>query len=272
MDYQRRLSEHLAGYRVARLGIETPGTFRHRDREIPYGHILPKDQADRNLLDLALPMIREYEASNPGLKRHRYFHHLNSSQAFALNLFFPYFEDSSNGAAALLRALGQPGLLTRWKPEYIPDPEERTNVDVMWETADGTRTICEVKLSEAGFGSAEADKEHLLKLEAIYRQPLRAHVSPDLLSPPNFFRFYQLLRNVWHLARPSADRLLFLMPRANTGLWRSLTGFLPQVSAEMRSRITTVAIEDVLISLECDSDCPEALRSYAGELSTKYVC
>jgi hypothetical protein len=44
-------------------------------------------------------------------KCHQYLHHLNSSQAFAFNLFFPYFSGGPEAASALLRALGQEGVL-----------------------------------------------------------------------------------------------------------------------------------------------------------------
>jgi hypothetical protein len=101
----------------------------------------------------AEPAASAFLAAHPG-KRHRYFHHLNSSQAFAFNLFFPYFSGEPEVASALLRALGQEATLAGWEPEAVPAPDEETNIEVFWTTADGVRTFCEVKLSEADFGKA----------------------------------------------------------------------------------------------------------------------
>jgi hypothetical protein len=87
-----------------------------------------------------------YLEHHPEIELHQYFHHLNSSQAFALNLFFPYFEGPPGRSRILLRALGQEGTLQErhWKLEDVPDKAEESNIDVTWMTASMTRTLCEV--------------------------------------------------------------------------------------------------------------------------------
>ena len=163
MSYQDDLKRHLADYKRLCLGISEPGMFRYRGRNVRRHHILPLANASRNLLEEAEPAASAFLAAHPH-KRHRYFHHLNSSQAFAFNLFFPYFCGEAESASALLRALGRPGVLSGWEPEAVPAPEEETNIDVFWSTTDGTRTFCEVKLSEADFGQADDDARHRAKL------------------------------------------------------------------------------------------------------------
>jgi hypothetical protein len=101
MSYQDVLKRHLADHKRKVLGIEEAGIYSRTGK--PYEHILPKALADRNLLEPALTIERTYRRR---MKRHPDFHHLNSSQAFAFNLFFPYFEGGPQGSAALLRALG----------------------------------------------------------------------------------------------------------------------------------------------------------------------
>jgi hypothetical protein len=90
MSYQDELKYHLAEFKRFHLGIAEPGLFRFRGRNLEYHHILPAAHALANLLLEAEPAAKAFLAANPR-KRHRYFHHLNSSQAFAFNLFFPYF-------------------------------------------------------------------------------------------------------------------------------------------------------------------------------------
>ena len=267
-NYAKHLNVHLASYKARCLGAFEPGTFMYRGQELRYDHILPKEQGWLNLLGPCRPDIQRYLATRPAIKLHRYFHHLNSSQAFALNLFFPYFE--KGGAPQLLAAMGSAGHLSSWDPECIVDVEEGTNVDVTWQSG-GTRTYCEVKLSEQEFGTAKDDERHRGKLERIYRPGLAGACSPEWLQPEEFFQNYQLFRNVWLVAREPGSNLVFLAPRANTKIWRQLTAFFGKLHEPLATRVRAVAIEDVIDSLAAADALPPALRNYAELLREKYV-
>jgi hypothetical protein len=169
LSYQDDLKKHLAEFKRRNLGISAPGVFRYRGRDLQYHHILPLANSSANFLEEAEPAASAFLTAHPQ-KRHQYFHHLNSSQAFAFNLFFPYFSGAQESASALLRALGQDGILAEWEPEAVPVPDEETNIDVLWATTDGVRTFCEVKLSEADFGKAIDDDRHRAKLVDIYSE------------------------------------------------------------------------------------------------------
>jgi hypothetical protein len=268
MSYQDRLFAHLGSYKRTALGIQEPGVYRYRGEDVLRDHILAVQHADLNLLPLARPMERML---GPGVKRHRFFHHLNSSQAFAFNLFLPYFNGGDVAASALLRALGQRAGLKSWELEAVPVEREGTNIDALWVTDDGATTFCEVKLSEAEFGTAEDDERHREKLATIYRPMLQGHVAAGALEEAEFFAAYQVLRNVWHLVRVDRSSLLFLLPRANAGLWSTLPAVLALLTSDVRARVSIVAIEDVLARLVVDEECPTILRAYAGELAAKYV-
>ena len=54
---------------------------------VNYDHILPKDKYMRNILVDYRESFWASEYSNINL--HRFFHHLNSSQALCINLFYP---------------------------------------------------------------------------------------------------------------------------------------------------------------------------------------
>lgn len=270
MCYGEKLKRHLADFKCRELAIGRPGVYRHRGTDYSYHHILPSPHEDQVFTAEARPAAMEFLARHPG-KRHRYVHHLNSSQAFAFNLFFPYFSGPPEAAAALLRSLGQGGPLVAWEPEAVPDAEEESNIDMTWLGADGVRTFCEVKLTEGDFGKAADDERHRAKLAGIYGGVLRGHLRPELLEAPAFFAGYQFYRNLWHAARVERSRLLFLLPRANIRLWEILAGLLSGVLPATLERVTAVAMEDVIGTLEADGLCPAPHREYARKLRARYI-
>lgn len=266
--YAKIIQRHLAAYKASRLGVKEAGTFLHKGKELHYAHILPKELRWLNILEPIRSEVRDYLDRHRDVKPHKYFHHLNSSQAFALNLFFPYFEQGA--ALALLQAMGTPGEFAGWRPEYIPDAAEGTNVDVMWLTTDGTKTFCEVKLSEQEFGVAKDDRRHRQKLEDIYKPALIGQCAPELLEPSAFFSQYQLLRNVWLAARNPDSSVVFLVPRANSALWPQLAPFIEKLAPPLARRVRAVAIEDVLATLASSKSAPQ-LALYAQLLQEKYL-
>jgi hypothetical protein len=267
IDYQQSLQTHLADYARNSLRVLGGGTYRGKI----YPHILPKSLQELNLLETSRTALRLYLRANPSIKLHMYFHHLNSSQAFAFNLFFPFFSAGAGPARALSSTLGVDQEVTsNWEFEHIADANEGTNADIMWHTTHA-RVYCEVKLSERGFGTAVNDLEHCRKLEAIYEPRLRKIVAPDLLDEATFFRNYQLLRNVSLLAANDTDRLVILHPHANRSLHKPLQKVLDGVAPAFRSRITVAYVEECLASLNSNTGLPIELRSYASQLSEKYV-
>src|ERR1700744_5267215 len=101
--YEQVLKRHLDAYRLGRLGgvkagdlINSSGTKR------PYGHILPKDLQWLNILEPFRHEIMAYQAAR-SLNLNNYFHHLDSSQAFAFNLFIPFVQYAPVALASALR-------------------------------------------------------------------------------------------------------------------------------------------------------------------------
>jgi hypothetical protein len=266
MSYQDDLRRHLTEYKKLCLGISELGVFHHRGRDLLCSHILPVQNAALNLFEEA----RHFRQIYPNVKLHRYFHHLNSSQAFAINLFFPFFSGKPEAASALLRALGSPGVFASWEPEWVPDRIEGTNIDVCWRTESGATTFCEVKLSETDFGKAPDDRRHREKFPA-YRDRLIPHLEAVKLERAAFFDAYQFNRNVYHMACDDRARLIFLLPRANAVLWERLKQLLNGVVPSTQARISGVAIEDVIAALCADEECPKEMREYAARLKQKYV-
>jgi hypothetical protein len=271
MSYRTRLVEHLTSYRENQLGIADSGVFRYRDRNVPRGHVLPITEKWRNLLPFGEAAIRKYLDQHPTIKLHRYFHHLTSSQAFALNLFVPFFEGGPDSSRALIRAFGQSGQIMEWKPEAVPSADEGTNLDAWWRLENRLETFCEVKLCEGEFGKCEADNKHREKLNSIYNPRLRGVVSDQLLTEDTFFANYQILRNLWHLVGSTNAELIFLLPKSNARLWKQLGTALKSVVQDVNKRVRVVATDTLLESLINDERCPAEYREYAMQLQEKYA-
>jgi hypothetical protein len=270
-QYTKDLQSHLTAYKHSRLGVKEAGIFLHKGVELRCGHILPKDLKWLNILEPCRKEVRHFIKTHPDVRLHKFFHHLNSSQAFALNLFFPFFEGGNAASSALTRALGTKGAATSWIPEHLPDVEEGTNIDISWQNDQGSWAHCEVKLSEAEFGKAKNDLRHLKKLKEIYGPVLQPCCPARLLEPATFFGYYQILRNVWLAARDPAASVVFLLPKSNKSLWKSLDEVVSSLEPSLRKRIHLTAVEDVLQKLAVDKNCPPSLSWYAELLSEKYV-
>ncbi len=268
-SFAATLNHHLAAYKTLRLGVTEAGTFVHKGKEVRHGHILPRELRWLNILESYRSEVRRYVEARDDLKLHKYFHHLNSSQAFALNLFFPFFENGHS--ACLLRAMGLQGGAMTWRPESIVAPKEGTNVDISWQCPGGEWTYCEVKLSEAGFGAAKDDKRHREKLNAIYRPILSAYCPAELLEPQSFFANYQVLRHLWLAASDPKASVVFLLPRQNVALWGPLQAVTRAVAPTIAKRVAIVATEDVLAALMSSQTTTPRLVWYAELLAEKYV-
>lgn len=267
--FAKELQKHLTAYKSSRLGVREAGIFLHKGKEVRHGHILPKDLKWLNILEPFRSEIRAYLNARSEIRLHQYFHHLNSSQAFALNLFFPFFEGGAS--SALLRALGTNGSVSEWFPELVPDADEGTNVDISWKDTSGSWTFCEVKLSEQEFGKATGEERHYSKLEKTYGPVLRPYCPSELLQPKAFFANYQILRNIWLAAREPTSSIVFLLPTHNEALWEPLLKMKASLDPSLASRIHLAKIEHVLHSLATDKSVPPRLSWYAQLLSEKYV-
>lgn len=269
-DYIARLKRHLAGYKSSVLGVQESGVWGTPPRAYP--HILPAEQA---ALNIVAPLRERFQSENRRhrWKLHKYFHHLSSSQALAFNLLFPIFPEVGLGMKATRRVLGLGSEADCTLAfEAVLDPSEGTNVDALVLAEDGSRTIIEIKLTERAFGAAPADARHLKKLGAIYRPLLTGRVADDCLEPREFFRDYQLYRNLAQIRRETSDRVVLLLPRARTQLWGHAVSWCSSPTlGSLKGRATVVALEDVLTALTADSINSPAGGSVVAEVVRKYL-
>jgi hypothetical protein len=266
-DYKTTLLAHLATYKRQSLGVHEDGVWSRNNK--PYPHILPTEKAEFNLVS----GVRAVWAANPKtarVKRHRDFHHLNSSQAFAINLFFPLLHDR-DVHASLLRALGVTArVIEDWNFEVIVDRAELTNFDLVLQLEGRRRVFIEVKLTESDFGAVSDSDTQRRRREVIYLPRLAAKVSASALEIPHFFKMYQLLRNASY-AVADRDQVMFIVPRQNRAVASAVVRFTSEVvSEDYRQLIRTVFAEDLVASL-LESDLPPNVLDAVGETADKYL-
>lgn len=269
--YQDQLKDHLSQYKVSKLGITANGIWSRNKK--PYSHILPAARKYDNFLGAFREELQSFIEESDEITRHRDFHHLNSSQAMCLNLFYPLAADEEK-RKVLSDALGGAAEMARgksWSFEKVLDEEENTNFDFLYRTSSGATALFEIKLSESGFGTAKNDERHRAKLANIYEPRLWGRVDPALLEEKKFFATYQLCRNFSYLEKPR-DQLFIVYPRANTALTKELEAFLSLVNKQQRKRVTPIFIEELVPRiLELLPASAKRERQHYREFAAKYL-
>jgi hypothetical protein len=270
--YGDRLKKHLANYKRDQLLIAEHGKWRGNNQ--PYDHILPESRQKENILPCMRDEFWAYFEKNRGrLSLHTDFHHLNSSQAFAFNLFFRWL-NAFEKHAALLSALGVPeGAIDTWSFEDMPDQSELTVFDVRLLLADGRQVLVETKLTEEHFGIVNPKASHRVKRTEIYLKRLEGKANANMLTEEVFFLNYQLLRNLSHLELARGDRLVLLLPRANALTWQQALRFRDALPPAAAAAVSVLAVEDIVATLSSsiafagDAD----LATWHAEFATKYL-
>lgn len=266
-DYKATLLAHLATYKRQFLGVHEDGVWARNNR--PYPHILPSDKAELNLVS----GVRGLWAASPKasrVKRHRDFHHLNSCQAFAINLFFPLLH-ARDVHASLLRALRvTTGVVEDWNFEVIVDRAELTNFDLVLQLEGQCRVFIEVKLTESEFGAVSDSDTQRRRRDLIYLPRLAAKVSASALEIPHFFNMYQLLRNASYAAT-DRDQVLFIVPRQNTVVASAADRFTSKVVSEDYRPLVRTDFAEELVENLLNSDLPSNVRAAVGETADEYL-
>ena len=264
--YEKTLKAHLDEYRRGRLGGVESGVLLANGVERPYGHILPTKLQWLNILEPFRAEVMQYQTANT-LRLHRYFHHLNSSQAFAFNLFIPLFQHAVEKLASVLNTPAMQSM----QVEQCGDPDERTPVDVQWMTSESTSVYCEVMLSEGELGTTDSVGRNARKLDETYRPMLDRYVSTQVWDDKGaiFYQYNDVFHHLWLIARTGHehDEVRFLLPRANETLVEQLNEAMRLVDPALRSRARTIYVEDVLRQLAQNPD----TAWYGRLLEEKYV-
>ncbi len=272
MKFRNLACAHLSRYKVDSLGIREDGIFRYRKRNIPKSHILPIALRDRNILEQYRHEF--FTSSHSKISFHRYFHHLNSSQALCINFFYPLIAE--NKLELFLKFLGVDPVsdfeALFEKESDIEKAKRRTSFDFFMRL-DGIRKIyVEVKYTEQGFARAKHDEEHRKKFHETYLPLLKDKedfLVPECRDESFFLDHYQVLRNLVHMN--DKDAVVLFFASANSVVTKQ-AGYARDhlLTDKGKAQLRIVYLEEIVPLLE--TGCRgTVLDGYYQEFRAKYL-
>ena len=272
MSFRNKICSHLSDYRLAMLGIKEDGKFLYRGNYLNKAHILDTTHSNLNLITNYRDQFLILDKKNP-IKRHRYFHHLNSSQALCLNLFYPLIAENKLAIFLKYLGIGLEGELTTIfeKESEIENTNRKTSFDFYVNNGQVAELFVEVKYTEDGFGKAKHDVEHIDKFHETYL-PLLAKSSyllPVCCEMEFFLNHYQILRNLIHISNDST--VIFLCPLGNTKVIKEAEYAREYCLNDAgKNNFRLIYLEDLVTFLEKQYE-HQALGSFYKSFRQKYL-
>jgi hypothetical protein len=219
LSFQKNVKNTLGLYRKEKLGIEKPGFYKYRGQNLLKEHILPTEFKAYNIIQYYRDSF--FSSLSSQIKFHKYFHHLNSSQALCINFFFPLMLDDK--LDLILDLLQIPkrtitGAHFEKESDLETNAGRRTNFDFFMQLSDNTKIYFEIKYSEAEFGKAKNDNEHRVKYTNTYHPLLKnnSFIKPEYVDIDKFLDSYQIMRNLCHINDKSY--IVFVFPKENQNI------------------------------------------------------
>ena len=233
-ENQDKILNHLSQYKKNVLKIKKNGIYSKNLKE--YTHILPKDKEIHNLIvsDYFMDLwniIKVYK-----INLHKYFHHLNSSQAMCFNLFYPIIKE--NLLEIIMKNTNDD--IIGWKFEYEPDKIERTNFDVFIQTQK-LGYYFELKFTEQNFGSKIMNERSIQRYNEVYKEKMQIFKK---VTPEIFYKNYQIFRNLSYIDKGIIN---FVFPKTRIDLDMEINTILEKhCDKKYLEKINIVYIEDIL--------------------------
>lgn len=284
--FQDRVKAHLTNYRVDVLKIQEPGIFPYRGEDIERGHILPKNETNDLLKNILPPYVRQAKETIDEVGTHRYFHHLNSSQALCMNFFLPLIEgDHLHSLVRILFPDSREEKAVEWAFEKESDLEREwsssrvTNFDFFIRTDQGRKIYFEIKYTERGFGQAqrktdEQKSKYNRKFREVYHQPLKDHpaITEVYKEKEAFYDHYQLLRNLIHIDNQSY--VVALYPEDNHDVRQQVKiAKETMIQSPWTDHFIPITWEDLLFAAQSDIHIgfqSKLANYYEGSFTEKY--
>lgn len=269
-SFVTRAKTHMSKYRRCKLKVFEDGISLTKKK--PYPHILPQELSNLNLIETYRTEMLSF-IDESGIKLHRDFHHLTSSQCACLNLFWPILNCAGPTLAVKSLGAGRDEVL-RWEFEKVINRKEGTNFDLYLELKSGSRSFIEFKYTENSFGSTPKNPGRLQKLRDIYAPALRGTLAPEYLSETKFFKNYQMFRNLTYLDKERGDHLIFVLPKGKERTARRANIVLDSAIHDsiLRSMIKIRYLDEVIsVALKCLSEENQRLRRHLLLYQEKYL-
>jgi hypothetical protein len=215
LTYQQEIKNWLSEHKTTHYKDLEDGIWKRNKR--PYPHILPIDNWFDNLLPEYKTELKNYIVDKK-IKRHRDFHHLNSSQAMCLNFFYPLIIEKK--LDLVLLALGIKDDYIKYDSLCFEKDSEielamgyrPTSFDFYFKTNNEKDIYFEIKYTEQKFGKAKSDNEHFKKYDLVYKKHCTV-ITAEHDNCKSFLNYYQLMRNIVHVSEKSY--VIFLYPENN---------------------------------------------------------
>jgi hypothetical protein len=246
MKYNELIKAHLASYKSNHLRILQDGIWKNNNKK--YKHILPEPLYKLNIIETFREEFWEYFETGKiePIKKHQDFHHLNSSQAMAFNLFFPFIYSDKLSILIDSLEIGPCGEILENQFEKIKCREEGTNFDFFIRFNSNINIFFELKFSENEFGGAINDASHLNKYENIYKPALKDIIIPEYRNIQQIFQNYQIIRNLIYLGRGTDNYVIFIFPEQNCDLKRGEKVILDSVSIQYKNKVKIIYLENLV--------------------------
>ncbi|WP_315118263.1 PGN_0703 family putative restriction endonuclease [uncultured Clostridium sp.] len=221
-DFQTRVKEHMGEYKINKLKTKEDGKFIYKGKELLYKHILPEDKKELNIIENYRDGFYKSEYSK--IEFHKYFHHLNSSQAMCINFFYPLIKEKYIELILDIIGIKREGnyeiqdISFEKKSELEEGQGRKTNFDFYIKLKSGIKIYFEIKYTENEFGKAQNDEAHKDKFREVYKPLLYNNeaIKEIFKTEEYFLNNYQIMRNIVHISKDSY--VVFLYPKENYGI------------------------------------------------------
>lgn len=236
---------NLVNYKEKKLEISKSGFYKQNNLTIEKGHILPKEDIERNLLDseYSQSLKAYYNEIKSRKKIHRYFHHLNSSQALTLNLFVPIIEEN---LYKKISNCEKPVISKRF--EYLEkdsfETSYKTNFDFFFQS-EIEKYFFEVKYTEQRFGPAKSDITHIHKFQKEYKSIIYK-ICSESVNETDFLKDYQLWRNICYSIY---GYVYFVIPKFRTDLENQIEDIIRIIRPNYKEKIRILIIDDFVTEM-----------------------
>ncbi|MEW9096003.1 MAG: hypothetical protein AB2417_13060 [Clostridiaceae bacterium] len=218
-DFQTRVKEHMGEYKINKLKTKEDGKFIYQGKEILYKHILPEDKKELNIIENYRADF--YKSDYSKIKFHKYFHHLNSSQAMCINFFYPLIKEKYIGLILDIIGVEKDSNYEIQDISFEKESEleegqgRKTNFDFYIKLKSGIKIYFEVKYTENEFGKAQNDEVHKDKFREVYNPLLYNNeaIKGIFKTEEYFLNNYQIMRNIVYISEDSY--VVFLYPKEN---------------------------------------------------------
>lgn len=275
MTFRDHVITDLCRYKKKVLNISEPGVYKYRGKEYKKDHILPSGESNRHLNILKPYRDTFYHDKTSNISFHRYFHHLNSSQALCINLFYPLLKEGNTDAVLkclnMLQNIKEYAFEKESPLECTSRNKRKTSFDLFIHSDSNMDIYFEIKYTEEGFGKVKNDHEHRIKFEFTYEKLLKEnrYIRNEFKNMDSFFSHYQILRNLIHLQNNSA--VVFLFPQKNKRVNDQAKFARDRILNSLgRKYFHIIYLEEFVDCIEANIKTPNLITHYA-QFREKYL-